>query len=228
MSNQQRDPNKKQSRNRPTDPFGGPANGNRSAISLGVVVIAFSFFLFLQWTKGDLSLLTTGTNALPTVAAPTDNRQPTPNAQNQTENGSTTVEAVATTLPAEIPAADTTSEAHATESPRATPLPTATANAPPAARVSDLPTLAYDTLPVEAHETIALIEQGGPFPFSRDGITFQNRERLLPGQAEGYYREYTVITPGESDRGARRMITGEEGEMYYTADHYESFSEIIR
>jgi ribonuclease T1 len=231
MSNKQRDPNKKQSRNRPTDPFGGPANGKRNTISFGVVIVVFAFFLFLQYTNGDLSLPTTGPNVLPTTIQVTaqatvqaDNRQPTPNAQNSSENGSPTVEAAAATLPA--PAKP--SQARATESPRATLSPTATANAPPAARASDLPTIGYDALPAEAHDTILLIEQGGPFPFSRDGVTFQNRERLLPRQPEGYYREYTVITPGENDRGARRIVTGEADEMYYTSDHYESFSEIIR
>jgi len=81
-----------------------------------------------------------------------------------------------------------------------------------------------DELPPEALDTLDLIADGGPFPFDRDGITFQNRERLLPQKPRGYYREYTVITPGESDRGARRIIAGEDGELYYTADHYDSFA----
>jgi ribonuclease T1 len=116
----------------------------------------------------------------------------------------------------------------ATETPHPTTQPTPTANAPPTSRASDLPTIAYDELPPEAHETIALIDQGGPFPFRQDGSTFQNRERLLPRHLEGYYREYTVITPRADNRGARRIVTGEEGEMYYTDDHYGSFREIIR
>lgn len=93
---------------------------------------------------------------------------------------------------------------------------------------SGLPTIRYQDLPKQAKETIALIEQDGPFPFERDGITFQNRERILPRQPSGYYREYTVITPGSSDRGARRIVAGTEGELYYTDDHYESFREVIR
>lgn len=84
--------------------------------------------------------------------------------------------------------------------------------------------ITLDELPPEALATLALIEDGGLFPFDRDGITFQNREGLLPQKARGYYREYTVITPGESDRGARRIIEGEAGELYYTADHYASFA----
>ncbi len=78
-------------------------------------------------------------------------------------------------------------------------------------------------LPKEAQQTLALIDKGGPYPYERDGIVFQNRERILPAQASGYYREYTVVTPGSSDRGARRIVVGRGGERYYTADHYESF-----
>lgn len=82
------------------------------------------------------------------------------------------------------------------------------------------------SLPKEAHETLALIEDGGPFPYARDGVVFMNRERLLPQHARGYWREYTVPTPGESDRGARRIVRGEAGELYYTDDHYASFMRI--
>ncbi len=78
-------------------------------------------------------------------------------------------------------------------------------------------------LPDEAFETIALIRSDGPFPYSRDGVVFMNREGLLPRHERGYWHEYTVPTPGESDRGARRIIAGRGGELYYTADHYRSF-----
>ena len=92
---------------------------------------------------------------------------------------------------------------------------------------SGLPAILYQDLPRQAQDTIRLIEQDGPFPFERDGITFQNREGLLPNEPRGYYREYTVITPGSRDRGARRIVAGAEGELYYTDDHYESFREVI-
>ena len=82
-------------------------------------------------------------------------------------------------------------------------------------------------LPREARETLALIRAGGPFPYPQDGKTFQNREKLLPQRARGYYREYTVKTPGARDRGARRIVAGNGGEFYYTADHYRSFQRII-
>jgi guanyl-specific ribonuclease Sa len=83
-------------------------------------------------------------------------------------------------------------------------------------------------LPTEAVETLRAIEQGGPFPYERDGVAFQNRERLLPERPRGYYREYTVPTPGENDRGARRIVTGGNPPevYYYTADHYRSFRKV--
>jgi len=85
-----------------------------------------------------------------------------------------------------------------------------------------------DFLPPEAIETLQAIDQGGPFPYSRDGVTFQNRERRLPERPRGYYREYTVPTPGENDRGARRIIAGGNPPevYYYTADHYRSFRQV--
>ena len=89
-------------------------------------------------------------------------------------------------------------------------------------------TITLDELPPEALDTLALIEDGGPYPYDADDEVFQNRERLLPDRARGYYREYTVETPGSDDRGARRIVTGEEGEMYYTDDHYDSFRWIER
>ena len=94
-------------------------------------------------------------------------------------------------------------------------------------RIGSLPAAA---LPAEARETLKLIDAGGPFPYRRDGITFQNRERRLPDQDRGYYREYTVPTPGSSDRGARRIVTGDKppAVYYYTADHYKSFQRIQR
>ncbi|WP_326758623.1 ribonuclease [Streptomyces phaeochromogenes] len=84
--------------------------------------------------------------------------------------------------------------------------------------------ICYNALPSQAHDTLDLIEQGGPYPYSQDGTVFQNREGILPSQSSGYYHEYTVITPGSSTRGARRIVTGEENqEDYYTADHYATF-----
>ena len=92
---------------------------------------------------------------------------------------------------------------------------------------SGLPEVRASELPVEARETLALIATGGPFPYSRDGATFGNFERILPRKSSGYYKEYTVRTPGESDRGARRIVAGQAGEKYYTPDHYNSFRFIL-
>lgn len=94
--------------------------------------------------------------------------------------------------------------------------------------------VAVAELPREARSTLALIKRGGPYPYRKDGTVFRNREGHLPRQPRGYYTEYTVRTPGERDRGARRIIAGRgaggdpatSGEYYYTADHYNSFRRI--
>jgi guanyl-specific ribonuclease Sa len=97
------------------------------------------------------------------------------------------------------------------------------ATPPPVATGSDARLPAF--LPPEAHDTLALIARGGPFPHRQDGSVFQNRERRLPQQPRGHYREYTVRTPGERTRGARRIVTGGDppSEFWYTHDHYRSF-----
>lgn len=81
-------------------------------------------------------------------------------------------------------------------------------------------------LPPEGRQTLALIQRGGPFPYAKDGTVFGNREGLLPPQRRGYYREYTVPTPGLAHRGARRIVAGRGGDYWYTADHYRSFKRI--
>jgi ribonuclease T1 len=87
-------------------------------------------------------------------------------------------------------------------------------------------------LPKQGRETLALIRKGGPFPYSKDGSIFGNRERILPKQPRGYYKEFTVKTPGSRDRGARRIVCGGEptnpakSECFYTDDHYASFKRI--
>ena len=89
-----------------------------------------------------------------------------------------------------------------------------------------LPEIARQQLPQEARQTLRLIQQGGPFPYSKDGSVFGNYEKRLPPQARGHYREYTVPTPGARNRGAQRIIAGRQGAFYYTADHYRTFSRI--
>jgi ribonuclease T1 len=74
---------------------------------------------------------------------------------------------------------------------------------------------------------VRLIESGGPFPYPRnDGVVFHNNEHHLPPERDGYYHEYTVPTPGSSDRGARRIVTGASGEFWYTSDHYDTFQRV--
>ena len=91
---------------------------------------------------------------------------------------------------------------------------------------ADRQTIDVGRLPPEARETLELIKQGGPFPYKRDGIVFNNFEKLLPPHPRGYYREYTVKTPGRKDRGPRRIVAGQAAEYYYTEDHYKSFRRI--
>ena len=153
------------------------------------------------------------TDAIPTVDEPTDEPTEPPAA--------TMVQATATALP--LPTATKAAPPTATTAPKPTATPTQAARAGP----PGMETITLDELPPEALDTIDLIDAGGPFPFDRDGVTFQNRERLLPSMPRGYYSEYTVITPGENDRGARRVIAGEDGELYYTDDHYDSFYWIL-
>lgn len=93
--------------------------------------------------------------------------------------------------------------------------------------VSGLPTVALSSLPPEAQAAYEVIEQGGPYKYRQDDAVFGNREGILPKEEYGWYREYTVETPGSPDRGARRFVVGEDGTYFYTDDHYDSFSEVI-
>jgi len=103
-----------------------------------------------------------------------------------------------------------------------------------AERAALLTEIALSDLPPEARVTVARVKSGGPFPYAKDGSVFGNRERHLPRQSRGYYREYTVKTPGARDRGARRIVAGigaagdvrTSGEYYYSDDHYHSFRRI--
>ena len=93
--------------------------------------------------------------------------------------------------------------------------------------IASFASIAAANLPPEGQSTLQLIKKGGPYPYRKDGAIFGNRERNLPRQARGYYTEYTVKTPGASNRGARRIIAGEVGEYYYTSDHYNTFQRIV-
>ncbi len=118
--------------------------------------------------------------------------------------------------PSATPTPRPSGAATAGELPIATPLPN-----------DRMRTIRLDQLPTEAHDTLRLIAAGGPFPYRQDGAVFENREGRLPRRPAGYYREYTVVTPGSADRGARRLVRGNQGELYYTDDHYNSFRRVI-
>jgi len=107
-------------------------------------------------------------------------------------------------------------------SPNSAPSVTSTVH-PGSSSASGVP---LSSLPAQARQTVALIQKGGPFPYSHDGIVYQNRERQLPSEPSGYYHEYTVVTPGSDDRGTRRIVTGKDGRFWYTDDHYASFRQI--
>lgn len=133
------------------------------------------------------------------------------------QGGGTEGEAAPAPQPSSVPAAPGP----------AGPLPTTVgAEAPTQTPVSGLATTAESDLPPEARDTLGLIRAGGPFPYRQDDETFFNREEILPDRPRGYYREYTVPTRGSPDRGARRIVAGEAGDLYYTADHYDSFEQI--
>ena len=94
-------------------------------------------------------------------------------------------------------------------------------------------TVALAQLPVQGQDMMKLIYAGGPFKFDKDGVVFGNRERILPAKNRGFYREYTVKTPGERTRGARRIVCGglqpaAPEACYYTDDHYASFRKIAQ
>lgn len=99
-----------------------------------------------------------------------------------------------------------------------------------AARTETLDVVSASELPPEARATLRSIRDGGPFPYSRDGVVFGNREHFLPPQPRGYYHEYTVPTPGVKTRGARRIVCGgavaSVSECYYSDDHYQTFRRI--
>ncbi|RZT20417.1 ribonuclease T1 [Kribbella sp. VKM Ac-2569] len=115
--------------------------------------------------------------------------------------------------------------AYAAPAPAPTTTVTSVVTAPAA-----IDTCALSSLPPEASDTLDLVHSGGPFPYDQDGTVFSNREGILPDESSGYYHEYTVITPGSPDRGARRLVGGgamtTPEHVYYTGDHYASFCEV--
>jgi len=201
-----------------------PRSAQKRPLSAALPILGVLLVALLVWRGGlirEEDALPNGaqSQASPAIASPIA-LQAEPTAEPTAEPAAATAEE-----PTAEPTAEPTIKPTAEPSPQPSPTPAPTATV---ARASDLPVVAYADLPPEAHDTIALIDAGGPFPFSKDGSTFQNREGILPDKPRGYYGEYTVITPGSADRGARRIVAGEGGEMYYTDDHYASFREVMR
>ena len=130
-----------------------------------------------------------------------------------------------------LSAGSTPNTAAPADSTRSAPAGSSTPTAGPSAREpeSGLVLVEVGSLPVQARQTIVLIERGGPYPYAKDGSVFGNREGLLPSRPNGFYREYTVPTPGEDDRGPRRIVTGDQDrQFFYTDDHYASFVQVRR
>jgi ribonuclease T1 len=107
-----------------------------------------------------------------------------------------------------------------TPTPIPTPIPTPSPSPSPSL---DLRSISNPDERAAITTVVAAIDRGGPFPYRKDGATFENREQRLPSHARGYWREYTVPTPGSPDRGARRLVGGDRRELYYSRDHYRSF-----
>lgn len=127
---------------------------------------------------------------------------------------------------ASTPKATSSSGGH-TNQPKPVVSPADAGRLAPAQPTTDLRTMTVAMLPKQGIDTLRLIADGGPYPYAKDGSTFSNREGLLPAHPSGWYREFTVDTPGSDDRGARRIIAGKDGARFYTSDHYSSFREVV-
>ncbi|MFC7850762.1 ribonuclease domain-containing protein [Arthrobacter sp. NPDC057388] len=166
-----------------------------------------------RWTVGTLLLgLAVAALAVFNLFIAPGSAPPGPGGQGAGPQGTTTAS----------PAFSTPAPATGAPAPAAAP-PSSSTTAAGVPNVSGLPAIRESQLPAEGRRTLALVRRGGPYPYTRDGVTFGNFERILPRKASGYYKEYTVPTPGESDRGARRIVAGQGGDKYYTADHYQTF-----
>jgi ribonuclease T1 len=141
--------------------------------------------------------------------------------------GTVSASATAPTTDGASTSPGSTSGSGSSSAPAAKPTPADAATLAPGSATTDLSAVLVSALPRQGVDTLRLIRDDGPFPYSKDGVTFSNRERILPPHPSGWYREYTVITPGSSDRGARRIIAGKDGARFYTDDHYASFREVL-
>ena len=200
----------------------GGRPGRTAPRTLIGLLVALITAVVVWWTQGDGGTPTSEPTPSPT-AGQTTTAEPT--------SGTTADSASPSAVPpASDPTAGESTGGEPPSSTTGTTDPTVSAPSPSGGTdpESGLPIVRVDDLPPEAAHTLELIDQGGPFPYDRDGVTFENREDILPAKESGYYREYTVETPGSQDRGARRIVAGDGGEFYWTQDHYSSFSRIAR
>ncbi|MFJ7269271.1 ribonuclease domain-containing protein [Streptomyces sp. NPDC099050] len=126
------------------------------------------------------------------------------------------------------PAAATSTSASAGSGVDVAPSGAASSAVPTPAWAKGMATVRASALPQQARDVLALIDKGGPYQYRQDGTVFGNFEKVLPQKKRGYYHEFTVKTPGERDRGARRIVTGGGGEFFYTDDHYDTFKAVLR
>ncbi len=196
-----------------------PRGTSKTHISAGLAAVALAIFLLVQWNHGGLPtwLMPAASSAVATaqqpatrqkIGAPATATKRASATHTSTPRTATQQAAATPTVSRRVTSAATTKSSQTTQ--------------------SGLAAVALRALPPEAQHTVQLIDQGGPFPYTKDGTVFQNREGILPKQPTGYYHEYTVITSGSPDRGARRVIAGKNGELYYTDDHYTTFREVLR
>ncbi|MCY0929875.1 guanine-specific ribonuclease N1 and T1 [Streptomyces sp. H27-H1] len=127
-----------------------------------------------------------------------------------------------------VPAMATMTSASAGSGVDAAPSGAASPNAATPGWAKGMATVRAAALPQQARDVLVLIDKGGPYQYRQDGTVFGNFEKALPQKKRGYYHEFTVKTPGERDRGARRIVTGGDGEFFYTADHYKTFKAVLR
>ncbi|MCM1967697.1 ribonuclease [Streptomyces sp. NPDC002812] len=126
------------------------------------------------------------------------------------------------------PAAATSTSASAGSGVDVAPSGAASSAVPTPGWAKGMATVRASALPQQARDVLTLIDKGGPYQYRQDGTVFGNFEKVLPQKKRGYYHEFTVKTPGERDRGARRIVTGGGGEFFYTDDHYETFKAVLR
>ncbi|MFI5764343.1 ribonuclease domain-containing protein [Streptomyces sp. NPDC051563] len=126
------------------------------------------------------------------------------------------------------PAAATSTSASAGSGVDVAPSGAASSAVPTPGWAKGMATVRASALPQQARDVLALIDKGGPYQYRQDGTVFGNFEKVLPQKKRGYYHEFTVKTPGERDRGARRIVAGGGGEFFYTDDHYDTFKAVLR